>query len=135
MAAAEAAGHHCALLRAGPTSYATGAEAARRLLAARDRPEAVFCVTDLIACGFMDTARQDFGIRIPEDLCVVGFDDIEQAGWLSYRLTTFAQPLDEMASAIAQLLEHAAEEKTGGANLLYKARPVWRSTVRARSVD
>lgn len=133
IAAAEAAGHHCTLLRAGPTNYATGAEAARRLLAARDRPEAVFCVTDLIACGFMDTARQKFGIRTPDDLCVVGFDNIEQAGWLSYQLTTFAQPLEEMAGAITRLLEQSAEGKSQRANLIYEAPPVWRNTVRARS--
>jgi DNA-binding LacI/PurR family transcriptional regulator len=132
MAASEAAGHPCRLLRAGPTSYATGAEAARRLLAVRERPQAVFCVTDLIACGFMDTARQEFGIRIPEDLCVVGFDNIEQAGWLSYRLTTFAQPLDEMAGGIARLLERGHEGQAGTANLVYEAPPVWRNTVIAQ---
>lgn len=135
MTAAEAAGHQCTLVRAGPTNYATGAEAARRLLAARDRPDAVFCVTDLIACGFMDTARQEFGIRIPDDLCVIGFDNIEQAGWLSYRLTTFAQPLDDMAQAIERLLERAAEEQGEGTNLTFPAPPVWRHTVRARADD
>jgi DNA-binding LacI/PurR family transcriptional regulator len=133
MVAAEVEGHHCTLLRAGPTSYATGREAARRLLTPRNRPEAVFCVTDLIACGFMDAARQEFGLRIPDDLCVIGFDNIDQAGWLSYRLTTFAQPLGEMAQAIAQMLEHSVEERTTATNLVYKAPPVWRSTVRARS--
>lgn len=132
--AAEAAGHDCRVLRAGPTSYATGQEAARRLLAARDRPEGVFCATDLIACGFMDCARQEFGLSIPQDLCVVGFDDIEMAGWSSYRLTTFAQPLTEMAGAIAALLEQNGEGEREEAHHLFAAPPVWRGTVRPASI-
>ncbi|SIQ32415.1 transcriptional regulator, LacI family [Rhizobium sp. RU35A] len=128
--AAETAGHDCRVLRAGPTSYATGREAARRLLAARDRPDGVFCVTDLIACGFLDGARQEFGLSIPRDLCIVGFDDIEMAGWSSYQLTTFAQPLHEMADAIITLLEQAAETEPAEAHHLFPAPPVWRSTVR-----
>lgn len=129
-AAAEAVGHECRIIRTGPTSYANGVEAARRLLAARDRPDGVFCATDLIACGFMDCARQDFGLSIPDDLCVVGFDDIEMAGWSSYRLTTFAQPLAEMAEAIVALLERSGEEERAEVQHLFPVPPVWRSTVR-----
>ncbi|MFM2485657.1 LacI family DNA-binding transcriptional regulator [Celerinatantimonas yamalensis] len=117
------------LVRAGPTCYETGAAAARQLLAGRNRPDGVFCVTDLIACGFIDVARHEFGLRVPEDICVIGFDDIEQAGWVGYQLTTFAQPLNTMASAIIQLLntpDLPREHKT----TLFQAKPVWRKTVR-----
>jgi DNA-binding LacI/PurR family transcriptional regulator len=130
MTAAEKAGHACSLLRVGPTSYTTGADAARQLLAVRDRPEGVFCVTDLIACGFMDVARLEFGLRIPEDICVLGFDDIELAGWLGYRLTTFAQPMTRMADAIADLLDHSGTEPREAKNLIFSAPPVWRNSVR-----
>jgi DNA-binding LacI/PurR family transcriptional regulator len=130
MSAAEKAGHVCNLLRVGPTSYYTGAEAARQLLAVRDRPEGVFCVTDLIACGFMDVARQEFGLHIPQDICVLGFDDIEQASWLGYRLTTFAQPMTRMADAIADLLDDACAEPCEAKNLIFSAPPVWRTSVR-----
>ncbi len=70
------------------------------LLSGSDRPDGAFCVTDLLACGFMDAARFEFGIDIPGDLCVIGFDDIDQAGWSSYALTTFRQPVEDMAGHI-----------------------------------
>lgn len=92
------------LIRPGSTSYQTGVLAARKLLSQPLRPDGVFCVTDLIACGFIDAARHEFGLRIPQDLCVIGFDDIEQASWLGYQLTTFSQPLAEMAQAACELL-------------------------------
>jgi DNA-binding LacI/PurR family transcriptional regulator len=128
--AAEDAKQACILLRAGPTSYQTGVDAARRLLASRNRPDGVFCVTDLIACGFMDVAKNEFGLRIPEDICIVGFDDIEQSGWLGYQLTTFAQPLGEMADAISTLLENATDKERKKQHLTFHAPPVWRHTVR-----
>ena len=130
--AAEDANQACTLLRAGPTSYQTGVDAARRLLASRDRPDGVFCVTDLIACGFMDVAKKEFGLRIPEDICIVGFDDIEQASWLGYQLTTFAQPLGEMADAISELLENASDKERKKQHLIFHAPPVWRHSVRPR---
>ncbi|AGT11396.1 LacI family DNA-binding transcriptional regulator [Paracoccus aminophilus] len=116
--------------RAGPTGYATGAEAARRLLGATDRPEGVFCTTDLLALGFMDVARLDFRRKIPEDLCLIGFDDIPQAGWRGYDLTTFRQPLPALADRIAASIEGDLE---GGEATRVTALPVeivWRGSLR-----
>ncbi len=127
LAAAEAAGMAPTLVRAGPTSYASGAAAARRVFAGSNAPDGAFCVTDLLALGFMDAARQEFGLSIPDHLCVVGFDDIEQAGWDSYRLTTFAQPLERMADRVAQLL---ASNAAGSGRDVFEAAPVWRRSVR-----
>jgi len=118
--------------RFGPTSYASGAEVARMLLSGSDQPDGVFCITDLLACGFMDAARTEFGLGIPEDLCVVGFDDIDQSGWASYNLTTFRQPIDQIADHIVNLL---SDENRGVSNLdavRYQALPVWRKSVRPR---
>ncbi|MFS2224645.1 LacI family DNA-binding transcriptional regulator [Pantoea sp. B65] len=126
LAAASEAPEPCRLVRAGPTRYQTGVAAARELLAQGLRPDGVFCVTDLIACGFIDAARYEFGLRIPEDICVIGFDDIEQAGWEGYQLTTFAQPLADMADAIIELLLPAAAPR----QRLFQAQPVWRNSVR-----
>jgi DNA-binding LacI/PurR family transcriptional regulator len=112
---------------AGPTAYATGAESARRLLAASARPDAVFCVTDLLALGFMDAARQEFRLTIPDDLCVIGFDDIAAAGWTAYNLTTFRQPLEEIAAHIADILNR---EHEGGAQKRFALQTVWRRSVR-----
>ena len=95
------------------------------------RPDAAFCVTDLLACGFMDAARFEFGLAVPADLCVVGFDDIEQAGWASYNLTTFRQPIDAIADHIMTLVAEGAGE-AAGATTVFHAAPVWRRSVRPR---
>ena len=128
VAAAAARGIEAQVTRAGPTGYAAGFEAGRTLLSGSARPDAAFCVTDLLACGFMDAARQAFGLRVPEDLCVVGFDDIEQAGWAGYDLTTFRQPVEAIADHVMTVLEEA--EGAGAA--CFHAAPVWRRSVRPR---
>jgi DNA-binding LacI/PurR family transcriptional regulator len=117
--------------RSGRTSYETGAAGARALLAGADRPDAAFCVTDLIACGFMDCARHEFGIAIPEELCVIGFDDIDQAGWASYRLTTFAPPVDAIASRVVELVTADPSEKPEES--VFEAPVVWRASVRPKA--
>ncbi len=126
--AAKSAGMDVAVTAAGPTTYASGAEAARRIFGRSNAPDGVFCVTDLLALGFMDVARQDFGLRVPDDLCIVGFDDIDQADWHSYRLTTFAQPLEAMADYVVDLvldpLAASAERR------IFEPIPVWRKSVR-----
>jgi DNA-binding LacI/PurR family transcriptional regulator len=120
-----------AVCRAGPTSYASGLEAGRRLFGRSNAPDGVFCVTDLLALGFMDAARQEFGLSIPHDLCVVGFDNIEQAGWEAYRLTTFAQPLAVMAEHAVALVTQ--NHPSGSQRTVFEPLPVWRRTVRAGS--
>lgn len=130
MQAAQQAGQPCELLRAGPTRYETGCKAARQLMTQDERPDGVFCVTDLIACGFIDTARHEFGLHIPNDLSVIGFDNIEQAGWLSYQLTTYEQPLQDMVDAILDRLEPSQEELEEPKISVFNAKPIWRNTVR-----
>jgi DNA-binding LacI/PurR family transcriptional regulator len=128
IAAARAEGIVPRVTRVGPTAYVSGYEAARRVFGRSDGPDGVFCVTDLLALGFMDAARHEFGLRIPADLCVVGFDDIEQAEWESYRLTTFRQPVDRMAGHVIGLLEGtipASRTRT-----VLQPEPVWRRSVR-----
>jgi LacI family transcriptional regulator len=66
-------------------------------------PTAIFCVNDLLAFGVLNGARAA-GVRVPEDLWVVGFDDIDMSSWLSNSLTTVKQRLDDMANAAVELL-------------------------------
>lgn len=128
LAAAAELGVDVRIGRAGPTSYATGAEGARQLLGASNRPDGVFCATDLLALGFMDVARQEFRLSIPENLCVIGFDDIPQAGWLGYNLTTFRQPVDEIADHIVGIIERDDPEPASTKHL--PVQVAWRKTVR-----
>lgn len=127
VATAEEIGLPVTICRAGPASYATGMDSARRLLAPSSRPQGVFCVSDLLALGFIDAARQDFKLTLPVDLCVIGFGDIPAAGWLGYDLTTFRPPIDEICRHIADLL---SPEDRGAQRRIFPVQVVWRRSLR-----
>ena len=114
----------------GPTDYRGGWDAALALLA--EEPfDGVFCVTDLLALGFLDAARTKFRRRVPDELSVIGFDDIPQAGWSGYRLTTFHQPVARLTSAVMDVLRHRMEHAAPPHALTtVPVRLVVRSTVR-----
>jgi DNA-binding LacI/PurR family transcriptional regulator len=92
------------LCEPGAYTYESGAEAARRLLQRPDRPDAIFCANDIMALGALDVARRDMGLRVPETLSVIGFDDIPAAAWSAYSLTTIRQPVNRMIDATLALL-------------------------------
>lgn len=127
---ATSSGVSVAVARNGPTSYEAGEAGARALLSSADRPDAAFCVTDLIACGFMDVARHQFGLSIPDDLSIIGFDDIEQAGWSSYRLTSFSPPVEELAATVVDLATMGEAMEDIAVSRLLEAPLVWRDSVR-----
>ncbi|NUP49269.1 MAG: LacI family DNA-binding transcriptional regulator [Catenulispora sp.] len=79
-----------------------GHGAAAGLLAAAVRPSAIFTSSDLQAMGVYRAAREA-GLRIPEDLSVVGFDDLPVGAWVDPPLTTVHRPLAEMAAAAAEM--------------------------------
>lgn len=90
-------------------SHASGVQAVTRLLELGAPPDAIFCVNDVLALGAMDGARAR-GVRIPDDLWIVGYDDIELASWGAYDLTTVRQPMEQMvATAIDLLLARIAD--------------------------
>lgn len=80
-----------------------GKEAAKKLLSLAHPPTALFCSNDYLALGAMKGAR-DFGLALPQDLSVVGFDDISPASYSVPELTTIHQPAYEMGKLGAQLL-------------------------------
>jgi DNA-binding LacI/PurR family transcriptional regulator len=130
--AASQAGLSVTSVEAEATSYGGGLGAAKRVFARSEPPDGVFCVTDLLALGFMDGARSEFGLRIPEDLCVIGFDNIEQASWEAYRLTTFEQPLEKIANHVVSLLTEVVDlaESPGRNGAVFEPATVWRRSVR-----
>jgi DNA-binding LacI/PurR family transcriptional regulator len=89
----------------GHYAFAGAAAAAHDLLTRADRPDAIFAANDHMAMAVMDVARHAFGLRIPQDLAVVGFDDVQAARWPSYDLTTYSQPIVPMVEATAKLLD------------------------------
>lgn len=113
----------------GPsTTYQTGQQAMRELLVGLTPPDGVFFINDLMACGGIDTARHEFNLRLPQDLCILGFDDIAQAAWSGYQLTTFAQPYAQIAASVVQSLTAAPDEMAQP--IVLPAAPVWRGTMR-----
>jgi LacI family transcriptional regulator len=80
-----------------------GAVAAEQLLDLSEPPTAIFCFNDNMAIGAMQTTRAR-GVRIPEDLSIVGFDDLEEAEIVTPALTTVRQPLAEMGRIAVSLL-------------------------------
>ncbi len=92
-----------ALTREGDFHHEAGYTAGLELLRMPDRPTAVFTGNDLQALGLYEAARE-LGLRIPEDLSVVGFDDLPLARWVGPPLTTVRQPLTQMAGAAARLV-------------------------------
>ena len=75
-----------------------------------DRPDAIFCANDLMAMAALDVARTDLGLRVPEDVSIVGFDDNELASWPKYDLTTVQQPVDRMVDATIEVLLQAIQQ-------------------------
>jgi len=86
--------------------FEMGYSAGMRLLCLEPRPTAIFALTDVIAVGVLHAAAE-LAIRLPQELSVVGFDDIPLAAYSIPALTTIAQPITEMGEqAVAILLRH-----------------------------
>lgn len=80
------------------------AQATRDLMARAVPPDAIFVGNDHMAFAVMDTLRFDLHLRIPQDVAVVGYDDVPLAAWPSYNLTTVRQPLNRMVESTVNLL-------------------------------
>lgn len=107
-------GYHAALKEFGVTArpewvvkggftFEAGADAMRELLKLSPRPSAVFAYNDIQALGAMRAALEA-GLRIPEDVSIVGFDDIPVAAYVTPPLTTVSQPKHEMGRLATELL-------------------------------
>jgi DNA-binding LacI/PurR family transcriptional regulator len=92
-----------ALIRYGNFHVQEGTTEGRALLALADPPTAIFAGNDLQALGVYQAAREA-RLHIPEDLSVIGFDDLPVASWVGPPLTTVRQPLVQMAMAAARLV-------------------------------
>nr|MDT0659167.1 substrate-binding domain-containing protein [Micromonospora sp. DSM 115978] len=84
-------------------AFEDGVNHGRELLRLPDPPTAILCGNDLQALGVYEAARRT-GIRVPDDLSVVGFDDISPTRWCGPAMTTVRQPLTEMGAAAAALV-------------------------------
>ena len=88
-------------------SAEAGANAMRRYLssaAADQRIDLIMCENDILACGAKDVICHEFRLRVPEDLAIVGFDNIELTAAPNYEITTYEQPTEEMVRATVDMI-------------------------------
>lgn len=109
----------------------TPSQAARKLtaeiLSCAIRPEILYCYSDLVAINMM-TAIQSFGVKIPEEIAIAGFDGEEAATWMTPNLTTVAQPWMEMAERAVMLLLDWNSERDSGQTHHLDTEILWRGS-------
>ena len=93
----------------GDFSQLQAARAARAMFSRANRPDAVFVCNDHMAFAVMDVLRFELGLRIPEDVSVVAFDDVPPAAWPAYALTTWRQPIKLMVTETVTILMNSIE--------------------------
>jgi DNA-binding LacI/PurR family transcriptional regulator len=87
-------------------------QAARRMFTGEEIPDAVFVANDDMAFAVMDVIRFELDLKIPEDVSVVGYDDVPVASWPAYNLTTVRQPANRMVAEAVSILMDSIENKT-----------------------
>jgi len=127
----EADGMRASVVEVGASadcSIEGGLEAVHHIVRLAPKPTAVIATSDPLAIGVVEGLRAS-GIRVPEDISVIGFDDIPMAALPSIQLTTIRQPRDEMGkAAVALLLERIAGGKGEARTLLFPPTLIIRKT-------
>ena len=104
-------------------SFSSGQAAARKLLALEPRPTAIFCVSDILALSVISVAGE-LGLKVPADLTVTGFDDVDYTTMFHPFLTTVAQPCYEMGkkslSAVLDIIQESRNAISGHYFMDYK---------------
>jgi DNA-binding LacI/PurR family transcriptional regulator len=127
--AAERAGLGGAPVLERAFDYDWGMQAARQLMASHPDTDGIFCGDDAVAFGVLDCLRFTLGKRVPEDVSVIGFDDVPNAAWSAYDLTTIRQPLEAMVEKTLELIESDAAQ--GSAVHFIPGEIITRRTVRS----
>lgn len=94
----------------GQYTFEGAAQATRDLLSASERPDAIFCASDYMAFAAIGVARREYGLKIPEDLSVIGFDDVPEAGRSAYDLTTYSQPAQALVDEAIKIIDLMTED-------------------------
>lgn len=115
----------------GDFRFQSGSAAMECLLNLADPPTAVFICNDMMAIGALRTLRKA-GLKVPEDLSIVGFDDIELASAVSPALTTIHQPIEEFANLTVKILLNRIHKKPAGKRrMVFETRLVIRDSCAA----
>ncbi|QSX07694.1 LacI family DNA-binding transcriptional regulator [Alkalibacter rhizosphaerae] len=89
----------------GDYTFQSGYDATRRLYEKNKNIDAIFCANDLMAIGAIEYIKFGLKKRVPEDVSVIGFDDITEASWPSFDLTTIHQPIKRMITETIRVLD------------------------------
>lgn len=115
----------------GDFSVESGRQAARAILSLPDRPDAILCHNDEMACGLMAELQRN-GLAVPRDISVTGFDNIEMSAHLTPGLTTVQQHRADIGAAAAQVLLELMEGGTPPAETVMPVRLVLRASTCTR---
>ena len=85
-----------------------------------NHPTAVFVASDHMAFAVMDVVRSNLGLKIPEDVSIVGFDDVSLASYCAYDLTTIKQPVTQMVDSTVNILLDQINYPKGKKNKIIK---------------
>lgn len=110
-------------------SMENGYVTTKKLIETGEPFTAVYAMSDILAAGVY-RALGEAGLKIPQDVSVVGFDGIELGDYLQPKLTTLAQPVEKMAEATFELLYNIIEENGPNKNLLYEGELIEKDSVR-----
>ncbi|MGR5062171.1 LacI family DNA-binding transcriptional regulator [Photobacterium sp. DNB22_13_2] len=111
-----------ARLEAGRYGYSAGYQITQKEQSTLRLLQGVFCASDALALGLMDCCRQDISLTIPNQLSVVGCDNVPQSDWEGYQLTTVAQPVLEIAEQAYRCLEEVWQGKAE-VNMVVRIKP------------
>lgn len=112
----------------GNFSEASGAEAARKLLAVTPRPTALMAANDMMAIGALRVAQEELGLKVPRDLTVVGADNIGLTTYIRPRLTTVSQPIFEIGRQATEVLLQGIAGDAGKAQITLETKVLVRDS-------
>lgn len=103
----------------------------RKLFAQSEMPDALFVANDHMAFGVLEVLREEMGLRVPDDVSVIGYDDAPMASWKTFDLTTVRQPLAQMIDATAtMLLKEISDTKHSPEQIQISGELIIRGTAR-----
>lgn len=119
----------------GMYDRAAASAAVCKMFGGASQPDAIFVGNDHMAFAVMDTLRHKMGLRVPQDISVIGYDDVPMAAWPSYDLTTIRQPVRRMVEATVEILLNQIEGETAPNRIRIDGPLIQRGSVKERTAS